>query len=347
MKNNKNALRLIVALSLVIFTFTIMGCGGGEKKAEAPVAKAPEKITIKLAHNLPITNHMARGMESFAKKVNESSKGSMTVQIYPSGQLYNDKSMNDALMAGGIEIGMNSTAMWASVIPVMEIFDVPFLFPSYEKVAKALDGGVGAQLAAEMEKKGIKPLIWVDYGFVQFGNSKRPLTKPADFKGLKLRGYGELPSETIKALGAAPVTMGAGEVYMALQRGTIDGQTSGTTAMYDRKMFEVTKYLTMTNHAFPEFVTSINLKFWNTLSADQKKIIEQAAKEVQTSIRSEVKNEEDKALKMLKEKGMQVYDVPESEISVWQKATESVQALFIKRTGDVGKNMVDFCKNLK
>ena len=71
--------------------------------------------------------------------------------------------------------------------------------------------------------------------------------------------------------------------------------------MYDRKMYDVTKYLTMTNHAFPEFVTSVNLKAWNKLSAEQKKIIEEAAKEVQTAIRSEVKNEEDKALKMLKE----------------------------------------------
>ena len=198
-----------------------------------------------------------------------------------------------------------------------------------------------------MQKKGVKPLIWVDYGFVQFGNNKLPLTKPEDFKGLKLRGYGELPSETIKALGAAPVSMGAGEVYMALQRGTIDGQTSGTTAMFDRKMYEVTKYLTMTNHAFPEFVTAINLKAWNKLSADQKKIIEEAAKEVQTAIRSEVKNEEDKALKNLKDKGMQVHVVPAGELAAWQKATESVQALFIKRTGEAGKQMVEFCKNLK
>ena len=347
MKKGYFSLRLISLLVLAVFAVVAMGCGGSSQPASPTPAKAADKITIKLAHNLPITNHMARGMDSFAKKVSEKSKGAMTVQIYPSGQLYNDKSMNDALMAGGIEIGLNSTAMWASIIPVMEIFDVPFLFPSYAKVAQALDGGVGAQLGAEMEKKGIKPLIWVDYGFVQFGNSKRPLTKPEDFKGLKLRGYGELPSETIKALGAAPVTMGAGEVYMALQRGTIDGQTSGTTAMYDRKMYEVTKYLTMTNHAFPEFVTSINLKFWNSLSADQKKILEDSAKEVQTAIRSEVKNEEDKALTLLKEKGMQVHAIPDSEIATWQKATESVQALFIKRTGEVGQKMVDFCKNLK
>ncbi len=347
MKNSRFTRWFVPALAAIFLLAFVAGCGGGAKPASPSTPAAAEKVTLKFAHNLPITNHMARGMDNFAKKVSEKSKGSVTVQIYPSGQLYNDKSMNEALMSGGIDIGLNSTAMWASVIPVMEIFDVPFLLPSYEKVAKALEGGVGEKLAAEMEKKGVKPLIWVDYGFVQFANNKRPLTKPEDFKGLKLRGYGELPSETIKALGAAPVTMGAGEVYMALQRNTIDGQTSGTTAMMDRKMYEVSKYLTITNHAFPEFIASMNLKSWNKLSADQKKAVQEAAKEVEKDIRAQVKNEEDKALKGLKEKGMQVHVVPENEIAAWQKATESVHALFIKRTGEVGKQMVEFCKNLK
>ncbi len=343
MKKNNPSLHLIAALIIVMFVVTALGCGGGAK----PAAKAPETITIKLAHNLPVTNHMARGMESFAKKVAEKSNGKITVQIFPSGQLFNDKSMNEAVLRGGVEMGLNSTAMWASMIPAMEIFDVPFLFPDYEKIKKALDSGVGEKLNAEMEKKGAKVLFWVDYGFVQFANNKRPITKPEDFKGLKIRSYGELPSETIKALGAAPATIGAGEVYMALQQGTIDGQTSGTTAMYDRKMYDVTKYLTVTNHAFPEFVTSINLKFWNSLSADQKKILETAAAEVRDAIRAETRNEDAKTLKGLQEKGMQAYIVPAAELAAWQKATEPVLAIFIKRAGPLGQELIDICKNLK
>ena len=347
MKTKKFAHWLTIFV-LVLFAFAAVGCGGGDKKpaAQAP-EKGPEKVVIKLAHNLPVTNHMARGMESFAKKVEERSKGAITVQIFPSGQLYNDKSMNDAIMRGGVQMGLNSTAMWASVIPAMEIFDVPFMFPDYEKIKKALDSGVGEKLNAEMEKKGAKVLFWVDYGFVQFANNKKPITKPEDFKGMKIRSYGELPSETIKALGGAPATIGAGEVYMALQQGTIDGQTSGTTAMYDRKMYDVTKYLTVTNHAFPEFVVSVNLKFWNTLSADQKKLIESAATEVRDAIRAETKNEDIKTLKQLQEKGMQAYIVPASELGAWQKATEPVLDVFIKRAGPLGKELVDICKNLK
>jgi tripartite ATP-independent transporter DctP family solute receptor len=342
---SKTFLPLTVILVLALFALTIAGCGGASQTA-AP-AKAPDKVVIKLAHNVPVTNHMARGMESFAKKVAERSNGNITVQIFPSGQLYNDKSMNDAIMRGGVEMGLNSTAMWASVIPAMEIFDVPFMFPEYEKIKKALDSGVGEKLNAELEKKGAKVLFWVDYGFVQFANNKRPITKPEDFKGLKIRSYGELPSETIKALGGAPATIGAGEVYMALQQGTIDGQTSGTTAMYDRKMYDVTKYLTVTNHAFPEFVVAVNLKFWNSLSPDQKKIIDAAAAEVRDAIRAETRNEDAKTLKLLQEKGMQAYIVPAAELPAWQKATESVLGIFAKRAGPLGQELIDICKNLK
>ncbi|MBZ4653707.1 MAG: yiaO [Peptococcaceae bacterium] len=346
MRKRKNIMKAVLIIILAVSLVLSAGCGGKAPQANAP-AKSPEKIVVKLAHNLPITHHLARGMESFAKKVSEKSQGKIQIDIYPSGQLHNDKSMNDAIMTGGIDMGLNSTAMWSSVIPAMEIFDVPFLFPSYDRIKKALDGGVGEKLSKEMEKKGAKALIWADYGFVQFANNKKPITKPEDFKGLKLRGYGELPSETIKALGAAPVTMGSGEVYMAIQRGTIDGQTSGTTAMYDRKMYEVTKYLTMTNHAFPEFVLAVNLKFWNSLSEENQKIIQAAADEVRDEIRAGTKSEDEKALNLLKEKGMQVYVVPESEIGVWQKATEPVQAIFVQRAGALGQELIDICKSVK
>lgn len=320
------------------------GCSKG--KTDTP-ATAPKNVTIKLAHNLPTQHHLAVGMDEFAKKVQEKSKGSIQVKVFPSGQLFNDKSMNEAVMSGGVEMGLNSAAMWSSIIPAMEVFDVPFLFPNYDKLQKALNSGVGEKLSKEMEAKGAKVLLWSDYGFVQFANNKKPLKAPADFQGLKMRGYGELPSETIKALGASPVTMGGGEVYMALQRGTVDGLTSGTTAMYERKMFEVTKYLTMTNHAFPEFLVAVNLKFWKSLSAEQQKILTEAAKEVEDSLRKKAQAEDEKTLKLLQEKGMEVYVVPEADLPAWQQATAPVRELFVKRTGAVGQELIDICQKIK
>ena len=329
----------LFVFSVVCVLALTAGCGGKKETKNA----AAEKVTIKLAHNLPTAHPLAKGMESFQKKVSDKSKVMMTIAIYPSGQLYNDKSMNDAIMSGGIDMGLNTVGRWSSVIPAMEVFDVPFLFPSYDKVDKAIDGGLGEKLGSEMKKKGVRPIIWADYGFVQFANSKNAIKKPADFEGLKLRGYGEMPSETIKALGAAPVTMGSGEVYMAIQRGVVDGQTSGTTAMYDRKMFEVTKYLTVTNHAYPEFILAMNDKAFQKLSGEQQKILMDAANEVRDDLRKSAKDEDLKALDKLKEKGMEVYVVPETDLAEWRTATKPCWDIFVKHAGALGQELIDIC----
>ena len=319
----------IFVLSMVCAMILTLGCGGGNKAKDGSPNES-KKVTLKLAHNFPASHPLAKGADEFAKKVSEKSKGNITVTVYPSGQLYNDKSMNDAIMSGGIDMGLNTVGRWSTVIPAMEVFDVPFLFSSYEKIDKALDSGLGEKLGAELLKKGVRPLIWADYGFVQFANSKHAITKPSDFQGLKLRGYGEMPSETIKALGASPVTMGSGEVYMAMQRGVVDGQTSGTTAMFDRKIYEVAKYLTITNHAYPEFILAMNEKSFQKLSKEQQKIVTDAANEIRDQLRKNAKAEDAAALANLKEKGMEVYVVPTSEIGIWQEATKPCWDIFTK-----------------
>lgn len=341
MTRGSNIFKKIFILSMVCAMTLTLGCGGTKAKGDAN--KESKKVALKLAHNLPVSHPLAKGVSEFAKKVQEKSGGNITITVYPSGQLYNDKSMNDAIMSGGIDMGLNTVGRWSSVIPAMEVFDVPFLFPTYEQVDKAIDGGLGSKLGEELLKKGVRSLIWADYGFVQFANSKHAITKPADFAGLKLRGYGEMPSETIKALGASPVTMGSGEVYMAMQRGVVDGQTSGTTAMFDRKIYEVAKYLTVTNHAYPEFILAMNEKSFQKLNKEQQKMVSDAANEVRDDLRKNAKTEDAAALENLKEKGMEVYVVPASEMKIWQEATKPCWDIFTEHAGKLGQDLIDIC----
>ena len=328
--------KFAVAALAAAMALTVAGCGGGDKKAE-------EKVTLKMATALPSSHPLVKAMDVLKDKANEKSKGSVTIQIYPAGQLYNDKNMNDAIISGGIDMGLNTVGRWATIVPAMDIFDVPFIFPSYEKVDKAIDSGLGEKLGNELMKKGVRPLIWADYGFVQYANNKKLVKTPADFDGLKIRGYSKYSAETIKAMGASSVTMGSSEVYMGIQRGTIDGQTSGTTAMRDRKMYEVHKYLTVTNHASPEFIVAINEKSYSKLNADQKKALDAAAIEVRDMIRANAKAEDLKALADLKAKGMEVYEVPENELQAWRDATKPVWDLFIKENGKFGQELIDIC----
>ena len=328
--------KFAVAALAAAMALTVAGCGGGDKKAD-------QKVTLKMATALPSSHPLVKAMDTLKAKANEKSKGSVTIQIYPAGQLYNDKNMNDAIISGGIDMGLNTVGRWATIVPAMDIFDVPFIFPSYEKVDKAIDSGLGEKLGAELLKKGVRPLIWADYGFVQYANNKKLVKSPADFDGLKIRGYSKYSAETIKAMGASSVTMGSSEVYMGIQRGTIDGQTSGTTAMRDRKMYEVHKYLTVTNHASPEFIVAINEKSYSKLNADQKKALDAAALEVRDMIRANAKAEDLKALADLKAKGMEVYEVPENELQAWRDATKPVWDLFIKENGKFGQELIDIC----
>ena len=328
--------KFAVAALAAAMALTVAGCGGGDKKAE-------EKVTLKMATALPSSHPLVKAMDVLKDKANEKSKGSVTIQIYPAGQLYNDKNMNDAIISGGIDMGLNTVGRWATIVPAMDIFDVPFIFPSYEKVDKAIDSGLGEKLGSELMKKGVRPLIWADYGFVQYANNKKLVKTPADFDGLKIRGYSKYSAETIKAMGASSVTMGSSEVYMGIQRGTIDGQTSGTTAMRDRKMYEVHKYLTLTNHASPEFIVAINEKSYSKLNANQKKALDAAAIEVRDMIRANAKAEDLKALADLKAKGMEVYEVPEKELQAWRDATKPVWDLFVKENGKFGQELIDIC----
>jgi tripartite ATP-independent transporter DctP family solute receptor len=328
--------KFAVAALAAAMALTVAGCGGGDKKAD-------QKVTLKMATALPSSHPLVKAMDVLKNKANEKSKGSVTIQIYPAGQLYNDKNMNDAIISGGIDMGLNTVGRWATIVPAMDIFDVPFIFPSYEKVDKAIDSGLGEKLGSELIKKGVRPLIWADYGFVQYANNKKLVKTPADFDGLKIRGYSKYSAETIKAMGASSVTMGSSEVYMGIQRGTIDGQTSGTTAMRDRKMYEVHKYLTVTNHASPEFIVAINEKSYSKLNADQKKALDAAAIEVRDMIRANAKAEDLKALADLKAKGMEVYEVPENELQAWRDATKPVWDLFIKENGKFGQELIDIC----
>ena len=328
--------KFAVAALAAAMALTVAGCGDGDKKAD-------QKVTLKMATALPSSHPLVKAMDVLKNKANEKSKGSVTIQIYPAGQLYNDKNMNDAIISGGIDMGLNTVGRWATIVPAMDIFDVPFIFPSYEKVDKAIDSGLGEKLGSELMKKGVRPLIWADYGFVQYANNKKLVKTPADFDGLKIRGYSKYSAETIKAMGASSVTMGSSEVYMGIQRGTIDGQTSGTTAMRDRKMYEVHKYLTVTNHASPEFIVAINEKSYSKLIADQKKALDAAAIEVRDMIRANAKAEDLKALADLKAKGMEVYEVPENELQAWRDATKPVWDLFIKENGKFGQELIDIC----
>jgi len=334
----------LLGLLISMIGLVLLSACNSEKADDSAAADSGdgyEATTIHLAYNLPQDHHVAIGIEDFAKKVTEKSDGKVKVQVYPAGQLLSDKDMNQSILSGGVEMGVNSSTLWASTVPAMGIFDVPYVFNDYSAVGEAVNGEFGDKLRGAMEEKGAKVLIFADYGYVQFANNKRPLKSPEDFKGLKIRSIGDLPSELIQAYGASPVFMGGGEVYMALQRDTVDGATSGTTAMLQRKYDEVTKYLTINNYAYLEFLLAVNKDYWDGLPQKTQDLLTEVAAETETWIREQAEKEDNESAKALEEKGMEVYVVPEDELDIWKDAAAPVRDVFVKNAGDLGQELLD------
>ncbi|QIB33513.1 TRAP transporter substrate-binding protein [Ancylobacter pratisalsi] len=185
------------------------------------------------------------------------------------------------------------------------VFDMPFMFADRAAVAKALDGEFGKKLAASMrEKAGLEVLSFGEIGFRQITNSVRPIKTPADFQGMKIRVPGsETRILTFKTLGATPVNMNFGEVFLALQNKTIDGQENPLNDIVERSLNEVQPYISISNHVYTPITFAMNAKKFDALPDDQKAMLKEAALEAAHEIRALGAKKDEELLAKLKEAG--------------------------------------------
>lgn len=328
MKNFKK----LFGLACLVGLFALMG----------GLSEAAEMI-LRYAGNLPLDHHVTRGQDLLAKLIEQKTGGKVKVQVYPAGQLFADKDMMKAVPSGAVEMAEVTLSQWTGMVPNLLLLDLPLFFKDRRHVWRVVDGEAGEILKTDLEKVDVKLLYWMDYGAADF-ICKKPLRTLEDFKGKRLRAFGELGTVVIQSLGAAPTFLGAGEVYMALQRGTIDGATSGTTSFYERKLYEVTKHVTHADYAFVMFGVLMNLKKWNELPSDIQKTILACAKEAQEWGRKEAEKMDKECLELLKQKGMEVYVVPEKEKQRWKQASQPAVDRFLKRSGDRGKALLEMAE---
>lgn len=294
---------------------------------------------FKLSNQFPPNHHVSAGMRVFAEKVAEYSGGELAVKIYDSGSLYRDAEIVKAIRSGSTEVGLVPVNKWSGMIPAVDIFDLPFAFPKLSYLKNFLDGS--ASLFDEaFSRYGAKTLFWVDYGYVQFFNSKRPLKMPEDFKGLTIRAYSAGDAETLKVLGAAPTIISSAEMYMALQRGTIDGADTGMPAAISRKVVEVQKYMTLANYAVAEFLVQANLKWWNGLKQEQRDAIAKAAADAEAYIREKVAAAEAEAQETIAKAGIAIHIPDAEELAAFVKATSPVRETYLKNSGELGAKLL-------
>lgn len=238
------------------------------------VYSAPEFV-LKLGHIAEEDKPYAQAAVKFAELVNEKTNGAIEIQVFPNSQLGNQRDLVEGLTYGTLDLTMTSTAILANFLPEMAVFDFPFIFRDLPHTYRALDT-IGMEMNKDLEARQLKVLGFYENGIRHLTNNIRPVTKPEDMKGLKIRVM-EQPVylEMMKALNANPTPMAFGELYTALQQGTVDGQENPVSHIWTSRFFEVQKYISLTGHTYSAEPLVISMITWRKLpKAYQDSILE-------------------------------------------------------------------------
>lgn len=303
---------------------------------------------IKFGHIAPTFHGMSKGIDAFADYVREKTNGKIDIATFPQGQLGNERSMASQVQSGSMQIAAVTTAVLQNFVPEVAILDMPFLFPNRATAYAVLDDeAVKEKVFSYLPKKGYVGIGWVENEIRDFSNTKRPVRKPEDIKGLKVRVM-QSPAylDTFNQLGASTVGIPFTEVYTALQTGTIDAQENPLMTAVLMKFPEVTKYVTNTQHALTECIILVNPAFWNRLSPEYQQIFREAAN-IATKVNRERNVEIKKNLPQLAisieeycaQKGVEIINLTDAEREEFRKAMIPV---WDKYRGTIGDEIFDF-----
>jgi tripartite ATP-independent transporter DctP family solute receptor len=245
-------------------------------------AQAQQKTVIKLGWTTSdgAQDPYAIGARAFKAAAEANSKGTLDIQFFPNRQLGDEKPMLEGLRFGTVDAAIITNAVVAQIEPAFQLNDLPFLYANEAQAHKVLDGKVGTELAKKLEAKGIVTLGYMEGGFRNMVNNKRPVQKPDDVKGVKYRVMqNPVFIDMFSSLGGSAVPMAWGETFTAVQQGTIDGLEAPIAVIDQSKLFEVTKYLSLTNHTYSVNALLMSKRTFDKLSAEQKQALRDAGRQ--------------------------------------------------------------------
>ncbi len=283
-----------------------------------PVAAAQaqdiKERALKFATQNPKGHPIVIGMEKFVEVVGQKSGGKIKVNLFPGGVLGGDAPNISALQGGTLEMVVMNAGILAQQVKDFEVFDFPFMFANAQEADAVVDGPFGRALLDKLDAKNIHGLAYWELGFRNITNSKRPITKVEEIAGLKLRVIpNAINVDWVSALGANPTPMAFPEVYAGLEQKAIDGQENPVTVIAANKLYEVQKYITLTNHQYNPQAVIVSKKLWDSLSNDEKKIFTDAAHEAALVERKESRKQAGEALEVLKKGGMTISEFSPAE----------------------------------
>jgi C4-dicarboxylate-binding protein DctP len=339
MAAKRMAMQARVRAILLGFSVAVLAACGGSGGASNGTANASQLYVIKFPHVVAPATPKGQMAQRFKELAEERFPGRVRVEVYPSAQLMEDTESIEALAFGEVQMIAVSLSLFDRLTPKFQVFDLPFLFKDLAAVERFQSSATGRELLSSLTEHGILGLQFWHNGMKQF-TGPRPLIAPSDARGLKFRVMeSDILQAEIEAIGGSPQKMAFGEVFQALQTGTVDAQENTWSNIYSSKFYEVQPYITESNHGYIGYFVAVNAPFWQALPGDLRVGLEAALAEATQwgNERSEAINQEDR--QRIVDSGRSAITVPTPEqLEAWQAAMRPVWDEF---RGRIGGELVD------
>lgn len=337
-KGGVNVKKFWLTLLVGLMAVVMAACGGDEGN-ESESGSGEKTITLKMADNHPDDYPTVVGDKEFARLVEEKTNGKYKIEVYSGGQLGDEKSVIEQLQVGSIDLSRVNVSPVSEFSKQIGVLGLPYLFEDDDHKWDVLNGEIGEDLLSSLEDAKLVGLAYYDSGARNFYNSKRPVSKPEDMKGLKIRvQQSDIFIELVKALGGSPTPMSYDEVYSGIQTGVLDGAENNFPSYYSSNHYEVAKYYTIDQHSNVPEVVLASASLWEKLDDDAKKAFKEAAMESQKVQREAWDKLTEESEKEILAAGNEVIEIEDP--AEWR---EAVQPLYDKH----GENFKEYLDKIR
>lgn len=318
------------ALLLLCIGFLFFSC----KKDEGP------KV-LYLAHTLPQTHPVHKGILVFKDALFKKSEGTIEIKVFADGMLGSEREVLELLQIGSVAITKVSTATMSNFVPEYHVLGIPYLFRDNEHQFSVLEGEIGKSILEKGSKFWLRGLCYYDAGSRSFYTSSKAIRTPDDLKGLKIRVMNDQMSiNMVNAMGGSATPMAFGELYTAIQQGVVDGAENNPPSFVSSNHYEVSKYYTLDQHSTVPDVLLIGTKFWDNLSDKEKVWVQEAADESAQAEKIFWNESEEASLKTIKAAGVEII-IPDK--ALFAEKSKSVLEVFLKEYPELN----ELVKNIK
>jgi tripartite ATP-independent transporter DctP family solute receptor len=293
-----------------------------------------QRIVIKFSHVVAENTPKGLAAAEFADLVKRKSKDRVEIQVFPNGMLYGENNEVAALQRGDIQMIAPSFSTMSEIDPAWLVMDLPFAFKDQNEVESKLNGSLGDKLFQTLKPHGMKGVAFWSNGFKQVTNNVRPILGPQDFKGLKFRIQpSPLIERHIKNWGGKTSVIPFNDAYRNLADGSVDGQENTISNIVSKRLYQVQKYMTISNHGYLGYAVIFNKSFWDNLPSDVQQLLMEALDETTEQANKKTARNETHMNEINTNQNLQISILTKEQTSEWRIASKELYKDFALKIG--------------